>query len=174
MYFIIKLYSYFIMTQKPIHAIAVFMGDSKIKGYVKFVENFKNNNIAIELNIVGLKNNSLHGFHVHEAGDLTDKCTSMCSHFNPYNKTHGAPGKKERHVGDLGNIETNSKGEAKYVFYDDVIKLRGTKANIIGRGLIIHADEDDCGAGGDAESLKTGNAGKRIACAVIGYSKENF
>jgi hypothetical protein len=95
-------------------------------------------------------------------------------HFNPYNKTHGAPGMKERHVGDLGNIETNSKGEAQYVFYDDVIKLRGTKANIIGRGLIIHADEDDCGVGGDAESLKTGNAGKRIACAVIGYSKENF
>ena len=100
------------MTQKPIYAIAVFT-DSKIKGYVKFVENFKNNNIEIELNIVGLKNNSLHGFHVHEAGDLTDKCTSMCSHFNPYNKTHGCPGKKERHVGDLGNIETNNKGEAK-------------------------------------------------------------
>ena len=111
------------MTQKPICAIAVFTGDSKIKGYVKFVENFKNNNIGIELNIVGLKSNSLHGFHVHEAGDLTDKCTSMCSHFNPYNKTHGCPGKKERHVGDLGNIETNSKGEAKYIFYDDVIKL---------------------------------------------------
>jgi Cu-Zn family superoxide dismutase len=52
--------------------------------------------------------------------------------------------------------------------------LRGTKANIIGRGLIIHADKDDCGQGGNLESLKTGNAGKRIACAVIGYSKENF
>ena len=28
------------MTQKPIYAIAVFTGDSKIKGYVKFLENF--------------------------------------------------------------------------------------------------------------------------------------
>ena len=161
------------MSQKPVCAIAVFT-DDKIKGFVRFKEVLKTNNVEIELNIVGLKSNSLHGFHVHEAGDLTDKCTSMCAHFNPYNKNHGCPGAKERHVGDLGNIETNNKGEAKYTFYDDVIKLRGIKANIIGRGLIIHADKDDCGNGGNPESLKTGNAGKRIACAVIGYSKENF
>jgi hypothetical protein len=45
---------------------------------------------------------------------------------------------------------------------------------VIGRSIIIHADEDDCGTGGDEESLKTGNAGKRIACAVIGYDKANF
>ena len=75
--------------------------------------------------------------------------------------------------GDLGNIKTNDKGEAIYTFYDDIIKLRGTECNIIGRGLIIHADEDDCGKGENSESLKTGNAGKRIACAVIGFSKEN-
>jgi Cu-Zn family superoxide dismutase len=161
-----------IMTNKPIYAIAVF--NDNIKGTVKFTEDLNNNQIRIDLSIVGLKPNSLHGFHVHEAGDLTDKCTSMCSHFNPYGNTHGCPGMKLRHVGDLGNIHTNKKGEAKYTFYDNIIKLRGSKANIIGRGLIIHEDEDDCGKGGDAESLKTGNAGKRIACAVIGYSKDNF
>jgi Cu-Zn family superoxide dismutase len=53
---------------------------------------------------------------------------------------------------------------------DSIIKLRGTKSNIIGRGLIIHADTDDLGLGGNEASLKNGNAGKRIACAVIGYS----
>lgn len=161
------------MNSKPIQAIAVFT-DNKIKGTVRFIENFNNNNIIIELNIIGLNPNSLHGFHVHEAGDLTDKCTSMCSHFNPYNKTHGAPGTKERHVGDLGNLVTNKKGQSKYYIMDNVIKLRGSKANIIGRGLIIHADKDDCGEGTSPDSLKTGNSGKRIACAIIGYSKENF
>jgi Cu-Zn family superoxide dismutase len=77
---------------------------------------------------------------------------------------------KDRHVGDLGNLKSNAKGEAKYTFYDDVIGLRGTKTNIIGRGLIIHADEDDCGQGGQPDSLITGHAGKRIACSVIGYA----
>ena len=158
------------MNNKSIEAIAVFTGE--IKGYVMFKE--FDNKILIELNLSGLQPNSAHGFHVHEAGDLTDKCKSMCAHFNPFNSTHGCPGMKKRHVGDLGNIVTNSKGEAKYSFYDDVIKLRGSRCNIIGRGLIIHENEDDCGQGGDAESLKTGNAGKRIACAVIGYSKTNF
>jgi superoxide dismutase, Cu-Zn family len=165
-------YVYNIMANKPIYAIAVF--NDGIKGTVKLSEDLTNNRIKIDLNVTGLNPNSLHGFHVHEAGDLTDKCTSMCAHFNPYGETHGCPGMRERHVGDLGNIKTNNKGDAKYTFYDNVIKLRGTKCNIIGRGLIIHADEDDCGKGGNAESLKTGNAGKRIACAVIGYSKENF
>jgi Cu-Zn family superoxide dismutase len=52
-----------------------------------------------------------------------------------------------------------------------MIKLRGTKCNIIGRGLIIHEDEDDLGRGGQKDSLVTGHAGKRIACAVIGYAR---
>jgi Cu-Zn family superoxide dismutase len=160
------------MTTKPIQAIAVF--DGKIKGTVTFTENNENKTVIIQVNLSGLKKNFKHGFHVHESGDLTNKCESLCAHFNPYKKNHGCPGKTERHVGDLGNLQTDNNGNANYRFEDDFIKLRGTKSNIIGRGLIIHADTDDCGICGDENSLKTGNSGKRIACAIIGYSKENF
>ena len=56
---------------------------------------------------------------------------------------------------------------------DNMIKLKG-KANIIGRGLIIHADEDDLGQGNNVASKINGNAGKSIACTIIGISKDNF
>ena len=62
--------------------------------------------------------------------------------------------------------------------YVKLIKLKG-KNNIIGRCVVIHADEDDLGKGSldekiHLESKKTGNAGARIACGVIGYSKRCF
>ena len=153
--------------EKPIKAIAVF-DSGKVKGIVRFQEDIHQVNIQVQIS--GLKKNALHGFHVHEAGDLTHKCESMCGHFNPYGKKHGGPNSKERHVGDLGNLITDEKGNVNYQFTDNMIKLRGNKANIIGRGLIIHADADDLGQGGNATSLLNGNAGKRIGCAIIGYA----
>jgi Cu-Zn family superoxide dismutase len=158
---------------KPIQAIAVF-DTKKIKGTVLFTEDSKSGSVIIDIDVSGLKKSTSLGFHVHEAGDLTDQCTSMCAHFNPYGKKHGGPDDKERHVGDLGNLETDAYGRARYRMVDNMIKLRGSKANILGRGLIIHADPDDCGKGGFPDSLTTGHAGKRIACAVIGYSKGMF
>jgi Cu-Zn family superoxide dismutase len=160
------------MSKKPIRAIAVFEG--KIKGFVKFTEDLSNNCIIIDIHLSGLKKNSVHGFHVHQAGDLTEKCESMCAHFNPYNKNHGCPGMKDRHVGDLGNIYTDKNGFVNVEMKDNIIKLRGSTANIIGRGLIVHADEDDCGQGNNTASKINGNAGKRIACSIIGYAKDNY
>jgi len=157
----------------PIKAVVVF-NEKKIKGVVYFIEDLVNDYIEIDINISGLKKNGIHGFHIHEAGDLTDHCESLCAHFNPYKKTHGCPGMKNRHVGDLGNLIADSNGNAKYKIKDDYIKLRGSKCNILGRGLIIHADPDDCGKGNNEASLINGNAGKRIACGIIGYSKDNF
>ncbi len=154
----------------------------QIKGTIRFEED--GDEVIIRVNVQGLTPGK-HGFHIHQAGDLTDGCTSACAHFNPYNKDHGGPGDKRRHVGDLGNITANSQGIAKTVKRDKMIKLKG-KYSILGRMVVIHQDVDDLGRGGlnkkgeiidpkvHAESLKTGNAGARIACGVIGYAKDCF
>jgi Cu-Zn family superoxide dismutase len=157
-------------------AIACFNSNSesefKINGTVKFTK--ENKKIRIDINLSGLTPNHNHGFHVHEAGDLSEKCKSACAHFNPYNKKHGCINSKERHVGDIGNIITDKNGNVSISITDKLIKLRGNKANIIGRSVVIHADKDDCGLGGFPDSLTTGHSGKRIACSVIGYSKMMF
>jgi len=156
--------------QKNISAIAYL--NSEIKGSIYFIENQDKNIVTIKLNLSGLPKNKELGFHIHAAGDLSDGCTSACAHFNPFNTVHGGKDSKVRHVGDLGNITTDKNGNCKIEFDDNMIKLRGYKQNIIGRSIVIHGQKDDLGKGGDDESLKTGNAGKRIACAVIGYTKE--
>ena len=89
-------------------------------------------------------------------------------------QTHGGPNSIIRHVGDLGNIITDENGNCTMKFYDNMIKLNGDFQNIIGRSIVIHEKTDDLGLTNNEESLKTGNAGNRIACAVIGYSKKMF
>lgn len=44
-------------------------------------------------------------------------------------------------------------------------------ADLFGRSMIVHADPDDYGKGGQEDSLKTGHAGRRIGCAIIGRAE---
>ncbi len=86
--------------------------------------------------------------------------------------THGPPNDNQRHVGDLGNIVADSNGSAVFQITDSQIKLLGVHS-VLGRAVVVHALRDDLGLGtGDkkAESKKTGNAGARLACGVIGIS----
>ena len=106
----------------------------------------------------------LHGFHIHEFGDLSDGCKSAGGHYNPHGVDHGDI--KKGHVGDLGNVEAGPDGVAKFKMVAPRVDLSG-EFSVVGRAFVIHADPDDLGQGGDAESLKTGNAGDRLACGVI-------
>lgn len=102
-------------------------------------------------------------------GDLTKGCDTASSHFNPFKTTHGAPadGRSNRHVGDLGNIQSDGDGVAEFSFSDSLLSINGP-FSIVGRSVVLHKGTDDLGKGGDDESLKTGNAGGRAACGVIG------
>lgn len=152
---------------KLIKAIAV-IHNKNCSGTIEFQELSNSNKIKIIVSLENIKEGK-HGFHIHETGNLSDGCKSCCSHFNPTKTIHGGPESTLRHIGDLGNITADKSKKCREIFYDNKIKLRGNKFNIIGRSLVIHEKEDDLGMGGDRESLKTGNAGNRIGCAVIGY-----
>ena len=151
-----------------VHAVAVLQPDnSKVSGVVHFAD--AGSGVAISYRIKGLSDGK-HGFHIHEYGDLTDGCTSACAHFNPDNEVHGGLETSVRHFGDLGNIESQKSISAGEIYLPKA-KLDSSKYGILGRMMIVHADRDDLGKGGDAESLKTGNAGKRLACGVIGLAE---
>lgn len=74
--------------------------------------------------INGLVNGSLHGFHVHEFGDLSDMAAglSVGGHYNPYNGTHSLPGYGNPHVGDL---------VISFLKFLNLIKIRATSTTTI-------------------------------------------
>ncbi|MEX0823242.1 MAG: superoxide dismutase family protein, partial [Balneolaceae bacterium] len=76
---------------------------------------------------------------------------------------HGGPDDMQRHIGDLGNLESNSEGNATADFVDSNLQLSGENT-ILGRGVVLHAGEDDL------ESQPTGAAGARLGCGVIGVA----
>jgi Cu-Zn family superoxide dismutase len=141
--------------------------DSDIKGIINMKE--EEGGVQFKGKIHGLANGE-HGIHIHQYGDLTEGCASACAHFNPLKCNHGGRSSSVRHLGDLGNI-TSKNGTSKFSLFGKGVSLGPTrKHNILGRMIVLHASRDDLGLGKNVESLITGNAGKRLACGVIGLA----
>jgi len=152
-----------------VKAVCVLRGDAGVGGVITFEQSPSGGNTTIKGKITGLKA-GLHGFHVHVFGDLSDGCKSAGPHFNPLGVDHAGPKDEKRHFGDLGNIRVEKDGEETVVdISDHLVSLIG-EHSVIGRALVVHEKEDDLGRGGDEESKKTGNAGGRLACGVIGIA----
>lgn len=112
-----------------------------------------------------------HGFHIHKAGDLRGEgCKGACAHWHigPPCRHGGRPRQgdtRERHTGDLGNIEIRPGTKiARYSYFLEDVK----PSDLWGRALIVHADEDDLGHGIFEDSTVTGHSGARIGCALFG------
>uniref|UniRef100_UPI001EAF4FDC superoxide dismutase [Cu-Zn]-like n=1 Tax=Oncorhynchus gorbuscha TaxID=8017 RepID=UPI001EAF4FDC len=150
-------------------AVCVLKGTGEVTGTVFFEQEGADGPVKLIGEISGLAPGE-HGFHVHAFGDNTNGCMSAGPHFNPHNKTHGGPTDAVRHVGDLGNVTAGADNVAKINIQDKMLTLTGPNS-IIGRTMVIHEKADDLGKGGNEESLKTGNAGGRQACGVIGIAQ---
>lgn len=110
--------------------------------------------------LYGLKPNAEHGFHVHEKGDCSAAdFTSAGGHYNPDNQPHG-PQDGPRHAGDMPNLRTDASGNVDVRIMLKGVSVGGTN-DIVGRGVVLHANPDDY------RSQPAGNSGPRIACGVI-------
>jgi superoxide dismutase, Cu-Zn family len=137
---------------------------NKCRGQVRFVQ--AGEKVKITATIEGLTPNQRHAIHIHEFGDCSaPDAISAGGHYNPEGHPHGLTHEAHRHAGDLGNLQADINGRARYEITVDNISLAGLKNPIIGRSVIIHAKEDDGGQ-------PVGNAGPRIACGVIGIASK--
>jgi Cu-Zn family superoxide dismutase len=132
--------------------------DSKVEGTVQFIPTDKGVRVVARVSNL---TPGLHGFHVHEKGDLSaPDLSSAGGHFNPEKHQHAAREATQRHLGDLGNIDANSSGVAEVDYVDTQLKLDGADS-IIGRSVIVHQKADDL------KSQPSGDAGGRIAGGII-------
>lgn len=129
-------------------------------GTVTFVQS--GDVVKVSGSVTGLKPHAEHGFHIHEKGDCSSgDGMSAGGHFNPGGKAHGHHGRGSHHTGDLPSLKADANGVAQFSFESRSIRVGSTDNNIVGRGLIVHRDPDDY------TTQPTGNAGPRLACAVI-------
>ncbi|MEZ0075170.1 superoxide dismutase family protein [Planotetraspora sp. GP83] len=119
-----------------------------------------------------------HGFHVHskgtcEAGSTDPATGSPFFSSGPHLDARSHP----QHSGDLPNLLVNKDGTAKATYVTDRFRVSGL-AGDEGTSVIIHSKPDNYAniperyshegkAGPDAETLKAGDSGSRIACGVI-------
>lgn len=134
--------------------------DNAARGKVQFTQ--QGDKVLVTGEITGLKPLAEHGFHVHEKGDCSSgDGMSAGGHFNPDGKAHGAHGPSEHHAGDLPSLKADATGRARFSFQSATLSVGSGKADVLGRGLIVHRDPDDY------KTQPTGNSGPRLACGVI-------
>jgi len=148
------------------NAVCVLEGTSngpEVSGVITFSQSTPTSPTIVSAQIDGLDTDSLHGFHIHEWGDISSDIGENAGfHYNPTSQNHGIPNSLPRHIGDMGNIFYYNGGYAWYTFSHDKISLNGDN-NVIGRAVILHEVKDNC-------SQPVGASGSRIAQCVIGIA----
>ena len=120
--------------------------------------------VRITINAGGLTP-GWHGIHFHQVGDCSDagKYELSKGHVNHDDAKHGLLNTEGPDQGDLPNVYANADGSVNAEVSSESVLLTGDEGlrDKDGSALVIHAGEDD------HASQPIGNAGARVACAVI-------
>lgn len=125
--------------------------------------------LLITTDIKGLPEGD-HGFHFHQKGvcDVAQKFTTAGGHFTPGQEKHGLMVMGGPHGGDMPNQHVGADGVLKAQILNTRVTLSPGAKSLLdadGSALVIHAGADDY------KSQPAGDAGDRIACAVISAGK---
>ena len=143
-------------------AKATFVGaDGKEIGTAELTGSKAGVLVAIEVN--GLPASQWVAFHVHQTGscDHTTGHESAGGHFNPTDVQHGYEAENGPHAGDMPNQYVPADGTLRAQVFNSFVTLKDGNTAVAGKALMIHAKADDY------SSQPSGDAGKRLACAVI-------
>ncbi|AWI56473.1 superoxide dismutase [Sinorhizobium fredii USDA 205] len=121
--------------------------------------------VLIEMEVSGLPKDTWVAFHVHETGrcDVADGFESAGKHFldGDEGAEHGFLAAHGPHAGDMPNQFVGADGVLRAQVFNSFVSLDDKRTAIRGRALVIHARSDD------NRSQPAGDAGDRLACAVI-------
>ena len=149
--------------KQAIATIGPTSGNS-VTGMAIFTQNGDQITLTIEIQNASP---GLHAVHIHENGDCSSPDgKSAGGHWNPTGVPHGKWGEGEFHLGDIGNITVDEDGTGNIELTTDLWEIgTGSDIDVVGRGIIVHADADDF------TSQPSGNAGARIGCGVIALAE---
>jgi superoxide dismutase, Cu-Zn family len=116
-----------------------------------------------------------HGVHVHAGNVCTDAKDATTGanvifggagpHFDPNDsKNHGGPSvdSSKGHAGDLENLVFDANGSSFQKSSTEKINLAGGALSVVGKTVIIHANEDNY-----TNTPANGGSGARVACGII-------
>lgn len=106
-----------------------------------------------------------HAVHLHQKADCSDPeegFKKSGGHINPEQKTHGIGSEGGFHRGDLANVYAVEAAEGvRQVQVEQLVPWVSQTEPLGEVAFIVHAQRDDY------ETDPTGNAGNRIACAIL-------
>lgn len=146
-------------------AVIESVSGSNVTGTLRFTD--VAGGVRVVGEVQGLNPNQEHAIHIHEYGDCSAlDASSAGGHYDPertnFHSRANAP--EPHHAGDLGNLQADAQGTARYDRVIRNITVAGPRNPIVGRAIIIHAESDKF-------DQPTGSAGGRLGCGVIGIAK---
>ena len=138
---------------------------ARAQGVVRFQET--GDGLQVMVSLTGLTPGR-HGIHIHQnascaAGPDGTPAGAAGGHWDPINtENHGAPSADPmngKHLGDLGNITADARGNAQTTFTIDA--FRPGEHDVSGHALVVHGGMDDL------QTDPAGDSGMRMGCGLI-------